>query len=566
MSIPARNCSYEKLITVLTAIRRARRGVVVVLGPVVLATSVLVASPPRSGADAARPVTTGTDTLRWTACPAESPDDARLGLPRADVLCATAAVPVDHARPDGRTVDVLVRRITATDVRTGTVFGNPGGPRDARGHWNDAIDPDRISPLDELRRTHDLVIVQPRGLAGSGAISCRPAGVGPATVPVTTAAAACMDADPELVSSVTTENLVRDHEHVRRAMGLGPITFIGTSYGTAMGMAYQALFPDSIHRMVLDSSVGPSDMLWHDFYRVQMENRFRAREHLLEWIAGRDPEFGLGDTPLEVFRSIDTADRIQGRDPGRYLPPPARPGDQLIAGQPAALGPVTDGLIAAGAADPVLAGAARLGLAAAGSSDPLGAGTGRAPSFHLVLDDHSGYPGTWWTIVGQISRTIHSSGPAAPVAPEPDPARASTADGEVYAMLVNCTESATSTGDPMAGAILRAGPVTGATEDEMSALYVQTPYCPFPASAVLPRTVPNPMAAAPLILQSDLDPRTPAVLGPETAAATGGTLVRVQGTAHGTFNTGNPAVDAVVLDYLRTGAAPAGLHLDAPVP
>ena len=52
---------------------------------------------------------------------------------------------------------------------------------------------------------------------------------------------------------------------------------------------------------------------------------------IFRWIADRDDYYGLGDTPLEVFRSIDTADRIQGRDPGRYLPPPARPGDQLIA-------------------------------------------------------------------------------------------------------------------------------------------------------------------------------------------------------------------------------------------
>lgn len=49
-------------------------------------------------------------TPRWQRCDAEAP---------ADFQCATLKVPLDYSKPGGRTLDVAVSRIKATDPRSG---------------------------------------------------------------------------------------------------------------------------------------------------------------------------------------------------------------------------------------------------------------------------------------------------------------------------------------------------------------------------------------------------------------------------------------------------------------
>lgn len=241
----------------------------------VVATALLVGTAPLAASAPAPSTTpTGADAFEWSACPAQSPEDVEHGLPRADVLCASVPVPVDHADPDGGTVGREVRKITATGEREGALFANPGGPGGvARSLWYSALDRDDDSAIDEIRRTHDLVIVQPRGLEGSGALECLPRfgdgapGLSDDDAPdLNELAARCMATDPEFVRSITTENVVRDHELVRERMGLERISFLGYSYGTAIGMMYQTLFPQSIERMVLDSSVGPTGTWWYEFH------------------------------------------------------------------------------------------------------------------------------------------------------------------------------------------------------------------------------------------------------------------------------------------------------------
>lgn len=524
----------------------------------------------RTTAPASTPA--GVDTLTWNLCPADSEADARHGMPRADVLCASVPIPVDHSDPGGRTVDVEVRRITATQERTGTVFGNPGGPgADARNLWYSAIDAGQDSPMDVIRRTNDLVVVQPRGLEGAGALECLPDGAGEVGLPA--AAKACMDADPDLVSSITTENLVRDHEYVRHAMGLGRITYFGYSYGTAIGMMYQTLFPDSIERMLLDSSVGPTGMWWYEFHRHQAENRHQARDYVLGWIARNDATYNLGDTPLKVYRRIHELDMSEGRAAARFLPPPAEPGDEVMGSLPLGSAGASAAPLTAGSADALTTGSARLDNAAGASSGAFDEQGEDAVGYFKILDGYSSSPAVWSDIAWVISAKIHDTLPDAPTPEELEEqieedtkTPVVTSDMVTYLTILNCNETAPPTGNPLAGALLGSSDSVGSTFEDTWALEEQTSYCLYPPSTVPPRIVANEMAAPPLILQADHDPNTPGMFGPATAAATGGTLVQIKGTVHCHFDTGNDAVDAVVLDYLRTGVAPAGLYLDTPVP
>lgn len=141
-----------------------------------------------------------------------------------------------------------------------------------------------------------------------------------------------------------------------------------------------------------------------------------------------------------------------------------------------------------------------------------------------------------------------------------------TSDMDTYLTILNCNETAPPKGNPLAGTLQGSSDSVGSTLEEKWALIEQTSYCLYRPSTVPPRIVANEMVAPPLILQGDHDPNTPGMFGPTTAAATGGTLVRIKGTVHCHFDTGNNAVDAVVLEYLRTGVAPAGLYLDTRIP
>jgi hypothetical protein len=87
----------------------------------VAASSLLGAAP----VQAAPPTTPAPALLHWAECPAGS---GLTDTPRAQ--CATLAVPVDYAHPDGPRIAVMVSRIAARDPghRIGTLFVNPGGP------------------------------------------------------------------------------------------------------------------------------------------------------------------------------------------------------------------------------------------------------------------------------------------------------------------------------------------------------------------------------------------------------------------------------------------------------
>ncbi|GAA3413677.1 hypothetical protein [Streptosporangium vulgare] len=85
-----------------------------------LVTAAALAAP----AVAAPGTATGGKGLRWEAC---------AGVSTPDLRCARVTVPLDHRRPRGRTISVVISRLPATDParRRGvllTTGGGPGGP------------------------------------------------------------------------------------------------------------------------------------------------------------------------------------------------------------------------------------------------------------------------------------------------------------------------------------------------------------------------------------------------------------------------------------------------------
>jgi pimeloyl-ACP methyl ester carboxylesterase len=212
-------------------------------------------APPAIGTMEPRPA------LAWGACP----DDIR-DLPAGPddpVRCAALRLPVDWARPEGATFDLMVARRPARtpERRVGTLVFGPGGPGDSgverirRGN--------RFSP--EILDRFDTVSFDPRGVARSGAPRCSPPSATPppklltdqgdfdATIAYNRALwNGCRPTSP-VFDHADTLSTVHDLDALRRALGERTLTFHGSSYGTLLGTLYAERYPNRVRAIVLES-------------------------------------------------------------------------------------------------------------------------------------------------------------------------------------------------------------------------------------------------------------------------------------------------------------------------
>ncbi|QUH04736.1 alpha/beta fold hydrolase [Saccharopolyspora erythraea] len=281
-----------------------------------LATSLLAAGPPA----AAQP--------HFGPCPpgVASSDDNPAEAP---VECATVDVPLDYGAPDGRTLPVAISRIRATGTPQeyrGALLVNPGGP----GGSGLGYAAEKRAKLPEpVQRSFDVIGFDPRGVGRSAPVDCGPAGglfQHPAPDPVPTDPASehaylgqlrhlagdCARNVGEVLPHIGTANTARDMDVIRGALGQRELNFLGVSYGTYLGAAYAAQFPERTGRMVLDSVVSPD--AWHDFDVQQGFAMIEQRDVLFRWIAA-NPSLGLGATPEEVRAGYTEARARLGAHP-----------------------------------------------------------------------------------------------------------------------------------------------------------------------------------------------------------------------------------------------------------
>ena len=181
--------------------------------------------------------------ISWSGC-ADQP---------APWQCGTLTVPLDYRRVlDSGTVDIAVTRIAATDParRIGSLVLNPGGPGGSGVElaWGE------VPQLPgELTRRFDVVGFDPRGIGRSTAVDCGDLGRTFRVVLRT-----CLERSGGLLPYVGTQNTARDMEQLRAALGDDLLTYLGFSYGTALGAVYADLFPGKVRALVLDGSVDPT--------------------------------------------------------------------------------------------------------------------------------------------------------------------------------------------------------------------------------------------------------------------------------------------------------------------
>lgn len=241
------------------------------------------ARPGDAAAASARPVTTtgaasmspaiaarlvkrvATPVLHWTTC-------------RKTAQCASAELPLDYSQPDGAQIKVALLRIKAKDPRgrLGTLFVNPGGPGDSARDLADSVQQGGV-PKAILDR-FDIVGIDPRGVGGSTPVRCfatkaeqrRTLAPFIATpFPGTRAqqrswlaaarafGRACSTTGQPIASAMDTTDDALDMAVLRRAVGDRKLTYLGSSYGSYLGLVYANMFPGRVRAMALDGIIDP---------------------------------------------------------------------------------------------------------------------------------------------------------------------------------------------------------------------------------------------------------------------------------------------------------------------
>jgi pimeloyl-ACP methyl ester carboxylesterase len=185
--------------------------------------------------------------------------------------CAEVEVPVDYDDPDGETITLSVARAPATGERIGALFMNPGGPGALASEF--AVGMATVMPS-EVTEHFDIVGVDPRGL-GASDFSCGMEGEEIYGVDYSIDSPedetellelsqeyvdGCEAAVGNLLPHLGTEDVARDIDAVREAMGDEQLNYLGYSYGTAIGQMLAELFPDRVRAMVIDGvlELGPT--------------------------------------------------------------------------------------------------------------------------------------------------------------------------------------------------------------------------------------------------------------------------------------------------------------------
>ncbi|MGI5216704.1 alpha/beta hydrolase [Nocardia sp. CA-290969] len=273
--------------------------------------------------------------VQWGACPPDVPADP------PQLQCATVPVPLDYSDPGGTQIDIMISRLASRkpEKRRGVLLLNPGGPGGTGLGLSKLLVTQGLPAA--VLDSYDLIGMDTRGVGHSAPVSCGftddqayfgnippyapdDAAVDAQAVIAQGVAEQCAANDHEgRLRQLSTANTARDLDRIRAALGEDKASFLGFSYGTALGAAYASMFPDRADRVVLDSNIGDT-FLDHDGMRRYGRGMEETFPDFAKWAAARHDSYGLGRTPEEVRRTYFTlAERldetpVDGMDGGLF--------------------------------------------------------------------------------------------------------------------------------------------------------------------------------------------------------------------------------------------------------
>jgi pimeloyl-ACP methyl ester carboxylesterase len=247
-----------------------------------------------------------------------------------DYDCGTLEVPVDYDHPHGAKLDLGVIRGKATGpgTRLGSLFINQGGPGGSGVSF--LMIPTIKTRLALLRERFDIVSFDPRGVELSEpAVHCDFT-LPPAPIPgdpasraqyldeyATRFAEACVAQTGPAVTKLGTNNVARDLDRFRAALGESRINYLGVSYGSELGAVYASLFPRRVRAMVIDGGVTDT---FEDYTMEWFLEEAAAHElglHHVAELCRRDPS-----CPITGRGLVDAIDEVLARLRANPVPSP----------------------------------------------------------------------------------------------------------------------------------------------------------------------------------------------------------------------------------------------------
>jgi pimeloyl-ACP methyl ester carboxylesterase len=265
--------------------------------------------------------------------------------------CASLQVPLDYRHPGGRKITLALSRVPATapvSRRKGVLLVNPGGPGGS-GLSLAAFVAQGLSH--GVGSEYDIVGFDTRGVGSSvPSLHCDPSFFSrarPDYIPATAAAEQVLENRAKayaadcgrkygwLLPYMTTENIARDMDSIRAAMGQQQVSYFGYSYGTYLGQVYATMFARRVRHMVLDSVVDPAGAWWAD--NIGQDYAFQGRiRAFFAWVARYQNAYHLGSTAAQVSQNWyqARADLLAHPVPGKSGPliGPAEYDDTFLVG------------------------------------------------------------------------------------------------------------------------------------------------------------------------------------------------------------------------------------------
>jgi pimeloyl-ACP methyl ester carboxylesterase len=258
--------------------------------------------------------------LRLAPCDIGNPG---AGAPTLRAYCTGLDVPENRAQPAGRHIRlrVAVVRAQAAQPDADLIVFLDGGPGGAASEDYPAI----AGAFENMRKRHEVLLVDQRGTGGSNPLTCNTDDAGSqareSQVAGPRAAQRVHDCAARLAAHAapqyyTTSDAVADLEAVRRALGGPQFDLLGVSYGTRVAQQYAKTYPQGVRALVLDSAV-PNDLALGSEHARNLEDALR--ELFARCRAERSCAERYGD-PYQTLRRIQARlraqpQRLELRDP-----------------------------------------------------------------------------------------------------------------------------------------------------------------------------------------------------------------------------------------------------------
>ena len=233
-----------------------------------------------------------------------------------ELRCAEVTAPLDYRHPNGKKIKIKISRVQHTGKNyQGALLINPGGPGGSGIPWS-AVASRRLDK--KVAAQYDLIGFDPRGVGQSTpSLNCKVhyfKAPRPDTVPKTHAdeakniarakgyAKACAKKyGRNVLKHINTRDAARDMDTIRSALGQKKISYLGYSYGTYLGSAYATMFPSHVHRLVLDSMIGPNGIWYQD--NIDQDYAFEGNfARFTAWIAKHNDTFKLGTSGAKITK------------------------------------------------------------------------------------------------------------------------------------------------------------------------------------------------------------------------------------------------------------------------